>query len=654
MGASGYHMGLYRILVFLCLGWNPFPGLAGHVTDVSSLPDTVQIKGGNYIIFQNKILFIPRDTVLVLPANSQFTIEKEVYTKSTNFYDSLESKASQKLWSRLLHEVLFVEPTRTADKKEQRKSEDDYLVHQGKKIRNIKLIATDIFGPTVLDTAVTSTTWIGSTLNKLHFYTNEKIIRNNLLFKVGDEIDPQILADNERVLRRLKFIYDARIQVIPVSEDYADVYVITKDLYSLGFSMAFDGVEPTVIELYERNLFGTGHELHGNLLFDYKPDPFEDYDTISPLGFEAFYRVPNIRGSFIRSEIIFMNGEYRKFYGGSLSRRFVTPRTKYAGGINISLQSRLIRTDTIGWFKGNYQDYWLGRSFLIDPESRSRVILAARFIHNNVFEKPGISSNIFHALQDYELFLGSIAFSKQNFYETNLIYNFGRTEDIPYGSLVEVTGGFEKNEFGDRFYTSLHFSAGNYLRQFGYLQSSFAIGGFVSNGAYKQGMIQAKANYFTNLFSLRRCNFRQFVKLDYTIGIRPSLDEEISINNTRGIRGLTGEGLEGTHRLALNLEGVAFTPIFIYGFRFAFYGFADMALIGAYDQNIFKNRLYSGLGFGIRIRNENLVFKTFQIRLAFYPNLPDVYSPNMLSISGEKLLDPQNFNFITPEPLRFR
>lgn len=654
MGASGYHMGLYRILVFLCLGWNPFLGLAGHVTDVSSLPDTVQIKGGNYIIFQNKILFIPRDTVLVLPANSQFIIEKEVYTKSTSFYDSLQSKASQRLWSRLLHEVLFVEPTRTADKKEQRKSEDDYLVHEGKKIRNIKLIATDIFGPTVLDTTVTSTTWIGSTLNKLHFYTNEKIIRNNLLFKVGDEIDPQIMADNERVLRRLKFIYDARIQVIPVSEDYADVYVITKDLYSLGFNMAFEGVEPTVIEVYERNLFGTGHELHGNLLFDYKPDPFEDYDTISPLGFEAFYRISNIRGSFIQSEIIFMNGEYRKFYGGSLSRRFVTPRTKYAGGINISNQSRLIRTDTIGWFKGNYQDYWLGRSFLIDPESRSRVILAARFIHNNVFEKPGISSNIFHDLQDYDLFLGSIAFSKQNFYKTNLIYNYGRTEDIPYGSLVEVTGGFEKNEFGDRFYTSLHFSAGNYLRQFGYLQSSFAIGGFVSNGAYQQGMIQAKANYFTNLFSLRKYNFRQFVKLDYTIGIRPYLDEEISINNTRGIRGLTGEGLEGTHRLALNLEGVAFTPIFIYGFRFAFYGFADMALIGAYDQNIFKNRLYSGLGFGVRIRNENLVFKTFQIRLAFYPNLPDVYSPNMFSISGEKLLDPKNFNFITPEPLRFR
>lgn len=647
-------MFLFRSLLFLFLGWVAVPGISGHGRNGSLPPDTVQIKGGNYIIFQNKILYIPRDTVLVLPANSQFIIEKEVYTKSSSFYDSLQSKASQRTWSRLLHEALFVNPDRSIEIKQQKKSEDDYVVHKGKKIRNIKLIATDIFGPTVLDTTVTSTTWIGSTLNKLHFYTNEKIIRNNLLFEVGDEIDPHVLADNERVLRRLKFIYDARIQVVPVSDDYVDIYVITKDLFSLGFNVAFEGVNPKVIELYERNLFGIGHELHGNLFFDYTPDPAADYDTISPLGFEAFHRISNIRGSFIQSELRIMNAEYHKFYGGSLNRRFVTPRTKYAGGVNISLESRCIRTDTTGWFKGNYQDYWLGRSFLIDPENRSRIILAGRFINNNVFEKPGISSNIYHELQEYKLFLGSIAFSRQNFYETNLIYNYGRTEDIPYGSLVEVTGGFEKNEFGDRFYTSFYLSAGNYLRQFGYLHSSFAIGGFVSAGAYQQGMIQAKVNYFSNLLSLRRYNFRQFVKMDYTIGIRPYLDEEINIINTRGIRGLSGEGLKGTHRLAINLESVAFTPIFVYGFRFAFYGFADMALIGDYDRNIFKNRLYSGLGLGIRIRNENLVFKTFQIRLAFYPDLPDIYSPSMVTISGEKLLDPQNFNFMTPESLQFR
>jgi len=644
-----------RMTVFFCIAICPFNQLNSQVVGDSSPPDTIQVKGGNYIIIEDEIMFIPRDTILILPANARFLIEKDAYTKSTNLYDSIQSKAFQRTWTRFLHELLFVESAQAVEGvRDKRKSEDQYLINKGQKIRNIKLIRTDIFGPTILDTTVTSTTWLGSTLNKLHVYTNEKIIRNNLLIEEGDEVDPHLLADNERILRKLKFLYDARIQVIPVSEEYVDVYVITKDLYSFGFGMAFDGVDPSVVEIYERNILGIGHEIHGRLNYDYKPDPVEDYDTVSPLGWEAIYKISNIGKSFIQSELHILNGDYHKYYGARLSRKFVTPRTKYAGGINITLESKLVNTDTIGWFKGNYQDYWLGRSFLIDPDNRSRIIIATRFIHNNVFEKPELQADAYHDLQDYELYLGSLAFSKQNYYETNMIYNYGRIEDIPYGSLIEFTGGYEKNEFGNRFYTSLYLSAGNYLNRFGYVQSSFAIGGFVSGGAYQQGMIQAKANYFTNAYPIRKSYFRQFVNLDYTIGIRPYQDEEININYDKGIRGLSGDDLYGTHRLAIKLESVAFTPLYLYGFRFAFYGFTDLALIGDYNRSIFNNPLNTGLGVGVRIRNENLVFKTFQIRFALYPNLPNHYSPNMFTISGEKLLDPHDFNFIAPQPLRFR
>ena len=643
------------ISIFFFLLFIPITDLTGQATGAKSQPDTVKVAGGNYIFLHNEILFIPRDTILILPSNTRILAEKDFHSKSSDFYDTLQSKAAQRTWTLFLHEMLFVGSEKFGyEGLDSLKSEDQYQNTRGKEIRKIILIRTDIFGPTVLDTTVTSTTWIGTTLNKLHFYTNEKIIRNNLLIEAGDTIDPHLLADNERVLRRLKFIYDAQIQVIPVSDEYVDVYIITKDLYSFGFEVALDGIDPSVIEVYERNLFGFGHEIQGNLKFDYKPDPFEDYDTTSPLGWEAYYRISNIRGTFIRSELRYLIGDFHKFYGAKLSRRFVTPRTKYAGGINVSYESKLIETDTIGWFKGNYQDYWFGRSFLIDPDKRSRIILAGRFINNNVYDKPGISSNTFHELQEYELFLGSIAFSKQNYYETNLIYNYGRTEDIPYGSLIEVTAGYEKNEFGNRFYTRLHLSAGNYLTKIGYVQSSFAIGGFVSGGAYQQGMLQANASYFTFAYPVRRSFFRQFIKLDYTVGIRPYLDQEISISNNKGIRGLSGDDLNGTHRLALNLESVAFTPLSIYGFRFTFYGYTDLAFIGPYNRNIFGNRLYSGLGMGVRIRNENLVFKTFQIRFAFYPDLPNHFSPDMFTISGEKLLDPGNFNFIPPQPLRFQ
>ncbi|UCG28867.1 MAG: hypothetical protein JSV24_05765 [Bacteroidales bacterium] len=638
-----------RSFLILWFGYILLLPAAGQINGYYQTPDTVLIRGGNYIMVEDSVIFIPRDTVLIIPGTTNFLVGEDMYKNSVNFYDSLQSRASRKKWSRLLHEMLFVSSSKVSDGAINRKSEDQYVIHQGKKIRNIEIIRADIFGPTLLDTTVTSLTWVGHTLNKLHFYTNEKIIKNNLLLNTGDEINPLLLADNERILRKLKFIDDASIQVIPVSGELVDVYVITKDVFSLGFNASFKGLKPELIEIYERNILGIGHEFHTNLLYD--------YDAKTPFGFEALYRVSNIKGSFIRGEVGYMDSYFNKYYGVVLSRKFVTPLTKYAGGIKISVESNLVSIDTTDIyyrFKRNYQNYWFGRSFLLNPVTRTRIILAGRFIHNNVFERPVIPENSNHNIQEYELYLGSVAFSKMNFYKTNLIYNYGRTEDIPYGSLVELTGGFEKNEFGNRFYTSMYVSGGNFLPRLGYLQSSVAVGGFIRNGAYRQGVIQTRASYFSNTFSLNNFHFRQFVNLDYTLGIRPFLDEQITINNTSGIRGLSSDYLSGTHRLALKLETVSFTPLFLYGFRFACFGFADLGLVGPYNKSIFTNTLYSGLGFGIRIRNENLVFKTFQVRFAFYPVLPTDYSKNLIYVSGEKLLSPNDFTFITPEPLKFR
>ncbi len=43
------------------------------------------------------------------------------------------------------------------------------------------------------------------------------------------------------ILRQLPFIDDARIIVVPVSDDEADIVVLTKDVYSLGGSYSYAG-----------------------------------------------------------------------------------------------------------------------------------------------------------------------------------------------------------------------------------------------------------------------------------------------------------------------------------------------------------------------------------------------------------------------------
>jgi outer membrane protein assembly factor BamA len=101
----------------------------------------------------------------------------------------------------------------------------------------------NVFGADINNPISNNTKKIENVLNKTHFNTNENIIRKNLLFSEGERISPLVLSDNERILRQLPFIDDARIVVVPVSDEEADIIVFTKDVYSLGGSYVYNGLK---------------------------------------------------------------------------------------------------------------------------------------------------------------------------------------------------------------------------------------------------------------------------------------------------------------------------------------------------------------------------------------------------------------------------
>ncbi len=82
----------------------------------------------------------------------------------------------------------------------------------------------------------------------------------------------------------------------------------------------------------------------------------------------------------------------------------------------------------------------------------SRIIIGVRYTNNNVFDHPVILPESYYNLQRYKIFLASAALSVQKYTKTNLIYSYGRTEDIPYGSMLKFTTGREFNEFKQRTY----------------------------------------------------------------------------------------------------------------------------------------------------------------------------------------------------------
>ncbi len=589
------------------------------------------------------------DPIKPLPFPGQLKDNYSQKEKTHDFYKTLKEKAYDKKITRHLYDLLIVQEEVKEEKSmENKRGEKKFLPYKGKIIKSIKIKQLDVFGQTIDDTTKKNVSWIESTGNKLHFKTHQRIILNNLLIKNGQAIDPLLLADNERVLRRLPYIEDCRIVISDnkYNSDSVSVIIITKDRWSKGFDIVVDDIDEGRIELWDRNIFGSGHDNQHHILWNQQEK--------QNIGYEGIYKIKNIGGSFIDGSFNYIDAFETNSYLLSFQRRYVTPYTKYAGNAvfektitkkNILYPDTLIKDVPLNL---NYYDVWMGRSFLTSKKhnghsERSSIIIEGRYIKNKYYDRPLTAPQFLHRYHNRSMYLAALAYSRQGFFKTNLVYSFGRTEDIPYGFLFKVTGGIEDNEYYHRSYSGVDVSAGNYVNNIGYFYGGLYLGGFHYKDNIQQGIAGSKGSFFSRLMVLNRFKFRQFVNANYMKGINRFSDEFIDMNRTRGINGFYSDSLRGTQRLSMHIETVTFSPYYLYGFRFVFFGFADIGWIGSSDVNIFTNKMYAGYGLGFRIRNERLVFKTFQVRFAYYPVVPKGATTHNFMLSGERLLNPNDF-----------
>jgi hypothetical protein len=220
--------------------------------------------------------------------------------------------------------------------------------------------------------------------------------------------------------------------------------------------------------------------------------------------------------------------------------------------------------------------------------------------------------------------MAGITWSKRTYMRDQLIYSYGITEDIPEGFKQELVIGYDANEYGNRFYSHIIIANGNLLpRRPGYLYLTTAISGYFDDSKFEQGLVNVKANYISRLITAGDKRYRLFVNFNYTMGINRFDVENLLLKYDNHIRGFNSTTPKGKQRLSLNLETVFFKQKDIYNFNIAFFAFADLGIIGSNRKFILNENYYSGLGIGMRLHNEYLVFKTLQLRLSFYPNHPD-------------------------------
>ena len=574
--------------------------------------------------------------------------------KSTIFYDSLKVKASRTPLSRLIYDIIVTgySPASEVESEAIRY----YSQANGKTIGKISFLRLDVFGPSLQDTSRKAKSLIEHLGNKLHTRSDLNNLRKNLIIKPGETINAETLYENERIFRTLPRIKDARFIIIPDSlyEDRINLLLVTQDRFSIGVSGVVEGSSAAKGQIYNRNFFGLGHEASVSLVGHLNRKPY--------LGIESFYKINNINGKFLN----FSAGYYNTYRSEGavllFEKPFIRTSDKWGYGLNAYTFRRtnelpeLIRPFRESELKYNQLNGWGARNFQLGPKEHpnSQLTLSIQYINRQFTDRP------LPAQGDLQYFAGSIHYlagltwSQRSYIPDKLIYGYGITEDIPKGFKNEFVVGFDNNENGERIYSHIFLSNGNFLRKKpGYLYLYGGASTYYSNNNQHQGLFEAGINYISRLHGNGRARFRHFLRIDYMRGINRFEIENLYFEKNNLIRGFESRQIFGKERLSLNLESVYFQRRDFYRFNIAFFTFIDLGILGNEQQLIFTERYYGGMGAGIRLHNESLVLKTILVRLAFYPRHPQDVGFLGLLITEQTRQSFYNFQPGPPTPRKF-
>lgn len=497
--------------------------------------------------------------------------------------------------------------------------------YTGKFIRTINIKVLDVFGGSVDHPKDTVRNWLEETGNSIHSETKDWVIKNMLIFTEGEKFIPFDVKESERIIRQSPYVYDVRIipQKIKNNSDSVDVMVYVQDMWSMNGSAAYNQTDKSgSVSFSDLNLLGFGNGFKGGLNIDRNLSHGWDWN--------AGYSVNNIEKTFLSSTVFYSSDLNREQYGLSLGRDFFSPIIKWAGGIgqywvNTRYPEFINSSGFVETVRYNQQDYWLGHAFdfrKIDStkENQNRFNISGRITRTVYSQKPVLDSvNLF---QDNTFYLGRIGFSNRTYYEDQYIFGLGVTEDIPLVQMVALLFGFEKGSNSNRPYYGIKTSYSLHNDSLGYFSGGFQIGAFLSKGEWLNRNSLLELLYFSNLNAIGKWKWRHYIGTRYSYSFDPLRPQGVlTINNEGGLRGFSDNFLKGTKKLVTNYEADIFTPLKLVGFKLAIITFADFGMISSNDRSLFTSKFFQGYGLGFRIKNEHLIFPSFQFMFSYYPNI---------------------------------
>lgn len=553
-------------------------------------------------------------------------------------YDSIYQRSRRHKITKLLYPIAFANPNKNqTDPLQTKSSEAQYLPFQGKVIRHVSISSIEPFGSSLYDTVQKNITPAGKALNSAHTNTWKYVIRHHILFKEGDRVNAQVLADNERQIRELGYIDNVRFFITESSpgSDSVDILVMTKDVWSIGLYVRSITTSSVRMSVYDANFLGLGDKINVKFSAEGERAPFFRIDGCD-------YTYENIEGSFITGRIGFsQDNDGNKNAGIGFFRDLFSITTRWEGGISFDQSKKIESLNDSTTISSRFQEElaWGGLAFPLKEFQRpSRIIISESFYNRHFLDRPVVTAQSDPFYFNTRDILTGISYSWNKSYITHYLSRFGQPENLPFGRLVQLNIGPSITDFTNRLYSCLILSAGDYIRRTGYLSVTTNIGGYFHKDCLEDGAFMVTVNYIPNLYTTRdkRYKFRTYLIGQYAFSFNrsPNNLDLYDLNSLFNVSGLKKDtALEGSHCLGIKAATVNFTPWEWYHFRFAITSFIQGGVV-AQQSDLLKGTLYGGVGVALAIKNDNLIFPPFRISFTFYPGSQPNIPPFWMDVNS--------------------
>jgi len=439
--------------------------------------------------------------------------------------------------------------------------------------------------------------------NRLHIDTRESTIRSQLLFAPGAMYSHRLLEESERILRRERYLYDARIYPVAYHEGVVDVAVTTRDVWTLNPGVSFGrsgGKNSGGVELEELNFLGFGTQLQ----VGFKSNVDRDSTAL-------LYHDSQVMGTWWNGKIRLADnsdGETREI---ALDHPFYSLDTRRAGGVFATHDDRIDSLYDLGKKVDEYhtlQDSavaYVGFSAGLEGDWVRRWTAGVTYDRQLFSEVVGSDYPGF-VPPDRTLAYPWIGYEVvQDEFETARNRDqIERTEDFPLGWRARLQLGWSSPTWGaDREALTLNGIVTRGFEPSAHERLLFAasLAGRVEHGSAVDTVLGANARYY-----LRQSDHRLFyASLESRAGANLDPDHQILLGGDNGLRGypLRYQGGEGSW--LATFEQRYFSNW--YPFRLFHVGgaiFADVgATWGANPRGTPSQGVLKDVGFGLRLGN---------------------------------------------------